>query len=434
MEYTPAIRQAVYRHASLLREIFLRYPKLSLSLFDRIIPAYYPAASLAVEFTEKTFENLDTVPSFVLRLAQAGIRNDAKIAEMLGLSLNYVRGVLKMLAANGQIQMGEHDVIKIQETGKESLKTNNSIRQFHASSVFTLDALNLRLIDLEERLHSGNVRNLKYLRKQMIITPAEGIDSRQLEKDLMADGDRFLKDNESLLHVNVVSVEDISFLEMKYADALAMHLRKEDAWLIFCRRNPLNTDRRKKKAVFVPMPFSVPDSSLIERYGLDQFLPTEKMETTEKIWEAVSLYEKTDPLSDLKTDERNRTRTKEIIDSLPLLYSDIDFRKAEIFHSERRIRVRLSEDSFVQYFPALIHILSGCDTNTPYTAACSLWYGKAVSFETEDPKLQTIAALMRKHNSPLLPGLIRSACENKGGTELTDAILSALKEQEVQNV
>lgn len=417
--YSDAMKRAVLNSSSVIQEIFANYPKISPNAIDMMVPVYYPTAQILISFNEKTFENLETVPAYILRLIETGIQKPEMIADIMGLPRNYINGVLNMLRADGQANETNGGKWTVPKSGKASLKENKLVKNLSTSAVFQMDALNARLIRLDDRVHTAVLRNKKYLRNEAVIEPPEGFSTGQIEKDLMDNADIFLRDNADLLHVNVTAINKISLSAMDYTDALLVQMKDEQLPLIFCRRKPASTTRVQKRIAAKVMPFSVPDQKMIEKYGLESYLPVETDKTRKLIREAMQRYARNTQYTD-----------KDIIDSLPLIFDCIDFSKVSIAAGKRSIRLQVYCDSFTTFSYTVMAMIARLSSNAPYMAVSSLWSGRYLAVTSDDPVLLDISRMAQKYGLYSLAAQIGSSISHNAGREMIYDIQKCLKDME----
>ncbi len=245
-----------------LLEICRAYPMIDPKEVEAFATVYYPLAIIEAELSERRFEEFETVPHTVLKLVALSHVSPASIARLLGLGENYVEKVIRLLMSDGQVGPDG-----ITELGRESLIAGKKITEVASRQRFQLDALNLRVVRLDQTVEERNTLEKTYLKHiHTILDHCAEVDEDSIRSTIENNAyEALMAQKKQILHTNVTAVTDVSCVEVRYAKAQLLKL-KNRAPIIFCKR----FDFTKRSAAQYPwLPFAVDSAETAKWLGLD---------------------------------------------------------------------------------------------------------------------------------------------------------------------
>ncbi|MGI6731308.1 MAG: hypothetical protein ACOX5F_05315 [Anaerovoracaceae bacterium] len=365
-----------------LADIHQKYPNIKTTDIEKFAPVYYPIAIIEMDLEEKTFEDFESVQYSILNLVSLGITDYNVIAETLGLSPNYVFKIIRLL--NGY---GHMDGDGITEMGRESVREGKKIVKSQVWQKFQVDALNGTLLKVEQVVVE-NMLNEKNKTRMTIghLNYLDGMSvediSSQLEKN---DYNSYIRQKSSILNTNVIKINNIRCLEVRYAKSYMIKVRDCDEPIVFAKR--YDSKQREVKERFYWEPFSVESKAIQSRLGFGSDIPVSSNIARNYISQLYSMMIDRADRADLM---------EEIIWTMKWIYP---------FHEEG-IKIVQSEDSraipvvniyekaFQKYRSWIINFLIGIQEDGEYLITHERLYGNIVSLRTDSPLLLDVAKLL----------------------------------------
>lgn len=250
------------------REILDKYRNISISDVEMFTAVYYPIAIIEMNIDEKTFEDFETVQLTVLRLYSLGQTSHEAIADLMGLSPNYVFKILRLLHGYGFI-----DDSGVTAMGKDSLAAGKKIIESPVLQKFQVDALNGDLIKVN-RIIADNTLNSKDSTNFYIghLDYMDGISVNSINEQLKGQNyNSYIKSGENVLNRNIISINDVKCVEVDYAKCYMMKFNREDKPVIFSKRYDSSKIERTER--FSWLPLSLPDEIIRNKYSFEEELP-----------------------------------------------------------------------------------------------------------------------------------------------------------------
>ncbi|MBQ4518814.1 MAG: hypothetical protein II997_09575 [Clostridia bacterium] len=247
-----------------LKDICARYRVIKKSEIEAFGPVYYPIARIEADMHEKTFEDFDAVQESVLRFISIGFKEEAMIANLMGLTTNYVQNMMKMLLSYGHIDPQRN----ITPLGMESLAQGQKIMLIFTKQVFLLDALNCNIIRIDKDLdrtiveHPDEMTNSE--KHITFLDHAAGISKEDVEKTLKESQFSTLQRLSGGMNINVTAVSDVRCLGIRYVKSYLLKLKGHPP-VIFVKRFDYNGKGAER---FYWLPFSVEEQSEGTFFGL----------------------------------------------------------------------------------------------------------------------------------------------------------------------
>lgn len=252
-----------------LKDIREKYSAITNQDIELFAPIYYPIALLEMNLQEMTFEDLDTVQWAVLRLYSLGQVNHETIADLLGLSPNYIYRIRLLLKGYGLISEDN-----ITDLGRQSILQGKKIIKTQVIQQFQADALTGSLIKLDRNIDQ-NVLNDKSDTKFVIghIDYLQQIEVATINNQLKnSDYNEYIKQRGNILNANVLSIDDVTCIDIKYAKSYIIKLKDVKEPIIFAKR--YNILKKELKERFSWQPFYVPNEMVRQRFGFESDIPT----------------------------------------------------------------------------------------------------------------------------------------------------------------
>jgi len=364
-----------------LRDIRAKYPAIQsqdIQFFSRI---YYPIAILEIDMEEKSFEDFEFVQLTVLKLFALGHKEPEVIADLLGLSPNYVHRVLSLLEGYGHIKDS-----MLTETGRSSVETGKKIITMNVKQKFQADALNINLISLDRTISESLLNDLSETRLYAPhLSYGEGISIKQIEDELLnADLSRYKKQKGGVLHSNAMRINDVTCEGIKYAESYMMKLKDLSCPLVFTKRYDPSIEEFSKR--FSWQPFSIPDLECAQRYGFDINTPIHSENTRitiEKLYNIAVEY------ANRELDNNADSFLDKICtfnkDNVVLFINDIQYDMPKVIYIEVNLKSFDLSDRRLKY------LLMDMDDNNEILYTNNYLHGLMVRMATNDPDLIQLA-------------------------------------------
>lgn len=245
-----------------LLEICRAYPMINPGEVEAFATVYYPLAIIEAGLSERCIEEFETVPHTVLRLIALSHVSPESIARLLGLGENYVEKVISLLISDGHVGPDG-----ITELGRESLAAGKKITEVTQRQRFQLDALNLRVVRIDQTVEERYTLEKTYLKQvHTVLDYCAEVDEDSIKSTIESNAyEALMAQKKQVLHTNVTAVTDVCCVEVRYAKARLLKL-KNRAPVIFCKR----FDFTERFAAQYPwLPFAVDSVETAKWLGLD---------------------------------------------------------------------------------------------------------------------------------------------------------------------
>lgn len=250
-----------------MKEILNQYTQITGTDIEMFISVYYPIAIVEMSLDEMTFEDFDAVQLPILRLFSLGQTKSQDIADLMGLSPNYVYRVLNLLRGYGLI-----DDNGVTELGSQSLEQEKRITKARTLQIFQVDALNGNLIRIDNTILDSVLIDKKHTNVRIgHLDYLEGITFDSVNQQISQNYGDLIRKKSSILHTNVLAINDVKCLEIKYARSMMIKFCGCNEPIIFTKR--INQKERVFSKRFSWQPFSVPDETFRQRYGFGNEIP-----------------------------------------------------------------------------------------------------------------------------------------------------------------
>ena len=250
------------RLVNAVAQIRRRYLKITPETIRFAAMVFYPVALVEVIAWEKSVEDFDSVQLMILRFISLGMGQD-EIASLTGLTSAYIKQVRELLYGYGHITPDG----AVTDIGKESIKNEKKIEYKESKRHVQLDALSLSIIPYEKSVDETMFyeRSAAHAYQTGVISYPEGIDTKTLETQLKGmDYSKIARTKD--IHVNIVSISEMSCLKLRYALACMLCLEGSGTPVVFGRR------KGQEKASSYWLPFGVETEHMRQIYDLGDVL------------------------------------------------------------------------------------------------------------------------------------------------------------------
>lgn len=353
-----------------LKEIKEKYTSILPSHIEAFAPIYYPIAMVEMNLDEMTFEDFEVIQLTVLKLIGLGQVDEEILADLLGLSLNYIHKIKHLLRGYGHIKDD-----KLTELGQRSLLEEKKIIMNQVWQKFQVDALNGSLIRMD-KLVSDNMLNDKEETRFVVghLDYLDGISRESIEKQIEeGDYSDFIRQKTGILSTNVLAINDVKCIEVKYATCFLMKLKDIEDPLIFAKR--YDEEKRQVSERFSWQPFSVGDEKLREKYLLQEDLPRSSDLTVDYTNNVYRLILERSKKIDMD---------KEIINTLKKLYPfEEDSISVKGYKQDEIALVNVKKDSLKKQTTWLKIFINEIEKYGEYMITNEYLYGKMISIRLD---------------------------------------------------
>lgn len=230
---------------------------------------YYPVAKLKMRVSERSFDDFNAVQLTVLRFFSLNF-SDEVIAKTMGLSVNYIKKVKRLLVAWGQIDAGG-----VTETGIESLKEGRKICEVNTWQEFLADGVTGRILLPDRKLDKyGLIQKRNIAARVPILGTVEYVDEEVLVAQIRGDGiNSFIEKHSDAFHVNAVSIDDVYCEEILFADSFLVSLDGTEEPVVFSMFVRPRGKGSKKGRLSEWHPLSAPGGQIRADYGIGDEVP-----------------------------------------------------------------------------------------------------------------------------------------------------------------
>lgn len=409
----------VLKNAQFIADIIADYPFIKITDIDLIAPVYYPVAEVKIEYGEKSFENFDVIPHLVLELFDIGFTDTYVIGELLSLSKNYIDGIIKGLIADGQIS--ETDGARsITLLGKETLSQGGDIivKNHAGSQKFEMDALNGRLLKLEEIIDEKSLLELDRVSVDVVIDPNDSVKMDKQNNEFVKDSRQFIRYNRSVLNVNIDQIDNVEFEKMNYARSFLIRL-KDGCIMIFSKNQPytryelINGESKKLRNKKIGV-LAINDIASLSLFRNEKDMPVLNRESQDKVDMAIERiilpsYDRTEADALLTTED-----IEKVVSSL------YDLRNYEIHTDLCKLIVRA--DCFNSFDNDLLFFLKEFADDNRFITTSRILRGRYLTVQSDDPLIKE-AALKYK-----------AAVDQRGSYEVNQKIKDLMLKESEENV
>lgn len=362
-----------------LKEIRSKY-KIDNSDIVFFAPVYYPIAILEINLDEVSFEDFEAVQLAVLRFYSLGIKDYNMIADLMGLSPNYVYRLLNLLRGYGHI-----DEAGITELGQKSLEVEKKITKAQVWQKFQVDALNGTLLKMSETV-SDNVLNDKG-DTSFIVGHLDYIDGISVDLIRMQiageDYKDYIKRDSDILSTNLLAINDVKCTDILYAKSFILGLKSAIEPLIFAKR--YDSKKEKLSERFTWLPFSVGDESIKARYGIEDQVGL-STETSSQYANAV--------LGLINDRAANLNLEEEVPKVLQRTYP-FNLDEVELVQSFNPVIVNINERSFTSFRKWILNFLMDLVEDGESLVSNEYLYGNIIKLRSKSDKLFKTANILK---------------------------------------
>ena len=344
--------------------------------FRYIFKVAYPIAILEVDAMERTKEDFPLVEKTILKMYRNHVSNPRIISKALGLTESYVCKVIRLLEAYGHIAYNQ-----LTELGRESLEQNSSIKMNEEKRKIQVDAITGDPIGIKELVSEQILSNVSESGFRVPhLKPLLGIDKSRLESIVKEQYTNYIDKGDYSLHTNVESINDVKYVELKYAKAFYME-DENGNFFVMCKAFDSTAKDSKERFRWRVLYSSEP--SLVTRYGMhdhtilnrsfneDAFNSMRKLLRKERIVAPV----------DVKT-------------VMGQLY-EFNWQDTEVERLDRHT-VKVTKDSFLKYDRFVLKCIESIAEDGYDLAILDCMKGYLILIKTEDEILQNIAKRLKE--------------------------------------
>jgi hypothetical protein len=295
----------------------------------------------------------------------------------MGLSPNYVYKMLNLLRGYGHI-----DDNGMTELGKQSLIHEKKIIKVQERQMFQLDALNGNLIKINDTI-SENVLSDKEHTSYVIghLNYIDGISvdaiNSQLKSQNFCD---FIRQRKGILNTNVLAVNDVKCLEIKYAKCKMIKFHDFNESVIFAKRYDPNKKQLSER--FTWQPFSVSSKEIKQKYGFEDDIPISSELAVQYIRNVYT--ELIDRSAKVKPDEIQNAIKR----VYPFNWIGVSF---DALSQAGRVILNISEDAFDKYNSRILDFLLDIQRDGECLVTNEYLYGKLISLRTLSKRVAEVA-------------------------------------------
>ena len=380
-EQTRKLRSSKNEATFALNDIRNKYKRISAPDIEVFVPIYYPIAILEMNVEELTFEDFDTVQLAVLRFISLKQTDYRIIADLMGLSTNYVSKVLNLLKGYGHINDNG-----ITELGIQSLMEEKKIIKANVLQKFQVDALNGQLITIDKTI-SENTLNDKNETSRIIghLNYLDQISMESINEQLDAQNySNFIKQKSGILNRNVLAINDVKCIDVKYAKCYMLKLQWNDETIVFAKR--FNVNKKQIKDKFTWQPFSVANEQIRIRYGFEEEICISTPIAVQYTHSLMKLVNERGEKLDIE---------KEVYNTLKRAYPFDDKGLSEIEKSKTgTFVINVNEYAFTKYRAWIPNFLLGLQQDGEYIVTTEYLYGKLISIRTKSNLVLELSKLL----------------------------------------
>lgn len=386
-------------------------PDFEITKFRYVTPVAYPIAFIEIEALERTFEDFPLVEKTVLNLINYNFSQPSIIAKVMGLTESYIRKIIKLLFAYGQI-----DRKGITSTGQESLQQNASIKRNTVKQKIQVDGLTANPIDIRNFI-SDQVLSKPQESGFFVahIEPVIGIEKSVLEKLIFSNYVNYVNVGEMSLHTNVEHINYARFVGIKYAKAYYLENAQGES-MIICKA--YDSTAKNVKDRFIWKPLYIENAHIAKTYTKTKQFDIRYNNSKASVVK----------LKQTLNSKRNKT-DKEIKEMLDQLYS-FNWEGTEL-KRDKKTTLWVTKKSFLKYDRFVLKMLESIAEKRRDIILFEELYGEYIIVRTEDEGLLKIADFYKENANKLGRTLIMNSMERLSDSHKGD--LFSLLERIIEN-
>lgn len=368
-----------------LEQFLCQNPQIVPDRVELFTEVYYPIAVLEIEMTETTFEDFEFIHLTILNFIKSGMSEAREIADMMGLSVGYVKKVIDLLMGYGYIENKGITLL-----GREALAIEKKIVHATVCQRFKADAVTGDLLkigiqpsetDLLEKEETFDVIPHLFHIEGISV---ESINSQLQDEDLI----RYKQYQGEILHANVEEIIGVNCVGLEYVKAYMIKLQGIDSPFIISFQSDLSKGNFRERYSWKPM--RVPCEKAYKEYGFSRDIECYSESSLKVINELYELVCK----NLVKIDgERLEKLLRRIY---PFDYSTMDISVKNISEGvPKQILIWLNPDSFTKWNSFVLSFLGGYDPLTGYLYTNSRLNGLFIRFESQNVEIQEVSKLYR---------------------------------------
>lgn len=354
-----------------------------IELFSEV---YYPIALLEMEMTETTFEDFDLLPLSVLKFIGSEVTESQEIADLMGLSRNYVQKIIDLLMGYGYVNENG-----LSELGKEALRIEKKVAHSAVRQRFQADAITGDLLKIGEQPSDADLQDgLNTFGVIPHIPHIEGISLDEINEQLRdEDLTKYKHYQGEILNANVDEIRNCICVDLEYVKAYLVKLQGIDSPFIITYRYDASKTEFKERFRWLPM--RLPTEKAYIEYGFSRDIQLYSEESLKTINALYSLVCKT-------ITEIDEKRLKKLLGHIhPFDYSNMDISMGRITSGiPEQISIYLNADSFTKWNPFVLSFLSEFDDVGGYLYTNSWLNGLFIRFESQNLEIRKTAKEYQK--------------------------------------
>lgn len=368
-----------------LERFLCQNPQIVPDRVELFAEVYYPIAVLEIEMTETTFEDFEFIHLTILNLIKFGMSEAKEIADMMGLSVGYVKKVIDLLMGYGYIENKGITLL-----GRKALAIEKKIVHATVCQRFQADAVTGDLLkngiqpsetDLLEKEETFDVIPHIFHIEGISV---DSINSQLQDEDLM----KYKQYQGEILHANVEEIIGVKCVGLEYVKAYMMKLQEIDSPFILSFQSDLSKGNFRERYSWKPM--RVPCEKAYKEYGFSRDIECYSESSLKVINELYELVCK----NLVKIDEE---QLKVLLRRIyPFDYSTMDISVKNISTGvPKQILICLNSDSFTKWNSFVLSFLGGYDPISGYLYTNSRLNGLFIRFESQNVEIQEVSKLYR---------------------------------------
>lgn len=418
-----------YEINMVLDRILQQNPQIVPSRIELFSEVYYPIAILEMEMSETTFEDFDLLPLSVLKFINAGLGTAKEIAELMGLSGNYVQKVMDLLMGYGYI-----DSNGLTDMGKEALRIEKKVAHSTVRQRFQADAITGDLLKIGEQPFEADLQGRE---KTFAVIPhmphIEGISIEAINDQLLkSDLTRYKHYQGDILNANVDDIKDVVCIGLEYIRAYLVKMQGIDSPFIISYR--YDSSKKEFNERFRWQPMRMPSKKAYAEYGFSKEI---ECYTPEALKTINSLYQ----LVCKNIVEINEKRLQKLLGHIqPFDYTTMDISLGRITDGvPEQISIYLNANSFRKWNAFVLTFLEQYDPVSGYLYTNSWLNGLFIRFESQSPDIKKASKaykkLLRHENRKQLNTYIRGMLFSDSDDTAIDfkEFIEVLEKYELEN-
>lgn len=395
-----------------LKGIITEYPAINVDSICFAAPVYYPIALIKLIMDEKTFEEFDSIEAELLRFIDDIGPNADSIAEVMGLDASFVKKMMKILA--GKELISEDGLT---ESGKESLEQGVVISTKHTGQTFQMDAVNLKLLRLEEILKEEDLKKRQDTDKSYgLLNCWHGISQDKLDAQLeRINIQEFVRTEKEVLPPNIISISEKCCEGIRYTKGYLLgciyqdgNVEKERPVIFGKRKIISKKDGTEGKRYSKWMPFFVPDKAMRDLYQLPESAEESHSPMISTFYNDVRYLQKRE-IFEFWDAEKNERKQVDGFENTQRLYkqhlranqidvdSHIEFNMLNGNGFYRGMHVNLFADTKIKNPVRILNWLQTLSTMKFIICTQLNWLGGIVVIRTQDEALIQVCDLVKKN-------------------------------------